>query len=76
MSDRSENLLFVSGILIGLGVGLFVGVGMAVVGVFFVLHHMFVPGTHWVLKLLLSSLVPLIMIVAGWLTRKWARRKP
>ena len=24
MSDRSENLLFVSGILIGLGVGLFV----------------------------------------------------
>ena len=76
MSDRSENLLFVSGILIGLGVGLFVGVGMAVVGVFFVLHHMFVPGAHWFLKLLLSSLVPVIMIVAGWLTRKFARRRP
>ena len=76
MSDRSENLLFVSGILIGLGVGLFVGVGMAVVGVFFVLHHMFVPGTHWFLKLLLCSLVPVIIIAAGWLTRKFARRRP
>ncbi len=76
MSNQRENLLLSGGILIGLGAGLCVGVGMAIVGVFFVLHHMFVPGTHWVLRLLLCSLVPLIMMVAGWLTLKWARRRP
>ena len=76
MSNQRESLLLSGGILIGLGAGLCVGVGMAIVGVFFVLHHMFVPGTHWVLRLLLCSLVPLIMMVAGWLTLKWARRRP
>ena len=76
MSNQRENLLLSGGILIGLGAGLCVGVGMAIVGVFFVLHHMFVPGTHWVLRLLLCSLVPVIIIAAGWLTRKFARRRP
>jgi len=61
------------GVLIGFGAGLCVGVGLLIVSVAFLLHHMFIIGIQWP-RLLLFTLVPLIVIVAGGLLLRLARR--
>lgn len=76
MSDRRDNLLLASGILIGLGAGLCIGVGLSFVGVFVVVHHMFVPGAHHWLKFMLVALMPAVLFVIGLLMMRFARRKP
>jgi hypothetical protein len=73
MSSQRENLLLSGGVLIGFGAGLCVGVGLLFVSVALLFHHMFIMGIQWP-RLLLFIIVPLIVVAAGGLLLRWARR--
>ena len=74
MSKQRDNLLLVGGLLMGFGVGLCVVLGLFVIAIIQMLHHMFILGVRWSapgLWVLLA--VPLVLVGVGVVTLRRAR---
>jgi hypothetical protein len=67
MSKQRDRAFLISGLLLGFGAGLFVGLGLLVAALVTMFHHMFIIGFQWSSPgfWLTFVVVPLSLIVSG-----------
>jgi len=75
MNKRRDNMLLRSGLLVGFGAGLCVGLFFLIFAFTMLLHHEFIIGIQWTAPgiLILFIALPLIFITTGILASKKAR---
>jgi Zn-dependent membrane protease YugP len=75
MSKQRDNMFLRSGLLVGFGTGLCVGLLLLIFSFTILLHHMFIIGIRWTAPALLILLValPVTFIATGVLASKKAR---
>jgi ATP/ADP translocase len=76
VSKRRDNLIFLSGLLLGLGIGLLLGLLLLIWGVSLLMHHMFIMGVQWssIGFLTIFGVIPFALVIVGLLTRRKASR--
>jgi ATP/ADP translocase len=76
VSKRRDNLLFLGGLLIGLGIGLLFGLLLLIWAISLLMHHMFIMGVQAssIGFLTVFVVIPLSLVIAGLVTRRKASR--
>ena len=67
-----DRLLVGGALLVGIGVGSFIGVCLFMASVFLLLHHMFIMGVNWP-GVIVLTIVPCGFVLCGALTLLRAR---
>ena len=75
MSKRRDSLFLRSGLMIGFGAGLCIGLLFVIFSLSILLHHMFIIGVQWTAPglLILLILLPVLFIMTGVVLHKRAR---
>ncbi len=76
MSKRRDNLLFLGGLLVGLGIGLLFGLLLLIWAISLLMHHMFIMGVQGssIGFLTVFVVIPLSLVIVGLVTRRKASR--